>query len=299
MSDAGARNAALAIDSLVNSMSRILNVVAIPEMRFELGDDVEMLRAFVRSWVQTEPAPRAAEIDRNDQFPMDAPKQMGDLGVLWITVAEEYGGANMDVGAVVSETGKLLGTLSVTAESAGYLKLLIWANSLVHLRRAGVEGTGTYGAGLARALRDHEAKVLEVNRPDRAAHRSRGESADRCGNAARAVLAGKATAIPKEPSGSAEAMRAVFGARRSAVKTKTQTINLLRALLVSAPQDIRERLLKAKTFVLPSDVEGPSIASTRLESGTPPRDSAVAWRSTGSACRIPSAFRPRTPKGVR
>ncbi|WP_175994560.1 IS110 family transposase [Burkholderia vietnamiensis] len=152
------------------------------------------------------------------------------------------------VGAVISETGKLLGTLSVPAETAGYLKLLTWASSLGHLRRAGVEGTGTYGAGLARVLRDHEIEVLEVNRPDRAARRSRGKSDPTdAENAARAVLAGKATAIPKEQSGAAEAMRAVSVARRSAVKAKTQAINQLRALLVSAPQDIRERLLKTKT----------------------------------------------------
>ncbi|MBR8082758.1 transposase, partial [Burkholderia vietnamiensis] len=94
----------------------------------------------------------------------------------------------------------------------------------------------------------HEIEVLEVNRPDRAARRSRGKSDPTdAENAARAVLAGKATAIPKEQSGAAEAMRAVSVARRSAVKAKTQAINQLRALLVSAPQDIRERLLKTKT----------------------------------------------------
>lgn len=155
---------------------------------------------------------------------------------------------NTHVGAVISETGKLLGTLSVSADTAGYLKLLTWANSLGHLRRAGVEGTGTYGAGLARVLRDHEVEVPEVNRPDRATRRSRGKSDPTdAENAARAVLSGKATAIPKEQSGAAEAMRAVSVARRSAVKAKTQAINQLRALLVSAPQDIRERLLKTKT----------------------------------------------------
>lgn len=52
------------------------------------------------------------------------------------------------VGAVISETGKLLGTLSVSASTAGYLSLLTWATSFGHLRRAGVEGTGSYGAGV-------------------------------------------------------------------------------------------------------------------------------------------------------
>jgi transposase len=152
------------------------------------------------------------------------------------------------VGAVISETGKLLGTLSVSADTTGSLKLLTWASSLGHLQRAGLEGTGTYGAGLARVLRDHEVAVLEVNRPDRAMRRSCGKSdTTDAQNAARAVLSGKATAIPKEPSGAAEAMRAVSVARRRAVKAKTQAIHQLRARLVNAPQDIRERRLKTKT----------------------------------------------------
>ena len=152
------------------------------------------------------------------------------------------------VGAVISDIGKLLGTRSVSTDTAGYLDLLTWANSFGHLRRAGVEGTGTYGAGLARVLRDHEIEVLEVNRPDRAMRRSKGKSDPTdAENAARAVLSGRATAIQKEQSGAAEAMREVSVARRSAVKAKTQAINQLRALLVSAPQEIRDRLLKAKT----------------------------------------------------
>ena len=67
----------------------------LPGLKFDLGEDIEMLRESVRNWAQAELAPRAAEIDRTDQFPMDAWKKMGDLGVLGITVAEEYGGANM------------------------------------------------------------------------------------------------------------------------------------------------------------------------------------------------------------
>jgi transposase len=101
---------------------------------------------------------------------------------------------------------------------------------------------------LARALRDHEVQVLEVNRPDRATRRSRGKSDPTdAENAARAVLSGVATAVPKEKSGPAEAMRSVSLTRRSAVKAKTQAINQLRALLISAPQDIRQRLWKEKT----------------------------------------------------
>ena len=71
---------------------------------------------------------------------------------------------------------RTLETLSVTADTAGYLKLMAWAYSFGQLRRAGVEGTATYGAGLTHILRDHEVEVLEVNRPDRTARRSQGKS---------------------------------------------------------------------------------------------------------------------------
>lgn len=151
------------------------------------------------------------------------------------------------VAAVIGHAGKLLGTLATPTNATGYLKLLAWARSLGCVRRAGVEGTGTYGAGLARVLREQGIEVLEVNRPDRSKRRLKGKSDPTdAENAARSVLSGEATAIPKSQSGAAEAMRTVSVARRSAVKAKTQAINQLRAILVSAPQDIRERLWKVK-----------------------------------------------------
>lgn len=151
------------------------------------------------------------------------------------------------VAAVISQAGRLLGTLAVPTNATGYLKLLAWAKSFGSVQRAGVEGTGTYGAGLTRVLRDHAITVLEVNRPDRAKRRLQGKSDPTdAESAARSVLSGAATAIPKSQSGAAEAMRTISVARRSAVKAKTQAINQLRALLVSAPQDIRERLWRTK-----------------------------------------------------
>ena len=66
-----------------------------PGLNFQLGDDIDALRDAVHAFAQAEIAPRAAAIDRSDQFPMDLWRKMGDLGVLGITVAEEYGGANM------------------------------------------------------------------------------------------------------------------------------------------------------------------------------------------------------------
>lgn len=155
---------------------------------------------------------------------------------------------DVHVGVVINELGQLLGTRSVSANAAGYAELLSWSSLFGTLTRAGVEGTGTYGAGLCRFLIDHEITVFEVNRPDRSKRRQKGKSDPTdAENAARSVLSGLATAIPKQQSGACEAMRIVSVARRSAVKAKTQAINQLRALLVSAPQEVREKLWRAKT----------------------------------------------------
>src|SRR5262249_60202865 len=67
----------------------------LPGLQFPLGEEIEMLRDSIASFAAKEIAPRAGEIDRTDQFPMDLWKKFGDLGVLGMTVAEEYGGANM------------------------------------------------------------------------------------------------------------------------------------------------------------------------------------------------------------
>lgn len=152
------------------------------------------------------------------------------------------------VGVVINHQGKVIGTLtSIPTNKAGYLKLLTWAQSLGNVRRAGVEGTGTYGAGLARLLREQGIEVWEINRPDRAKRRLQGKSDPTdAESAARTVLSGNATAVPKSQSGVAEALRMLSVARRSAVKARTQTINQLRSLLISAPDDLRERLWKAK-----------------------------------------------------
>ncbi len=154
---------------------------------------------------------------------------------------------DIHVGVIIDYRGKWLGTLSIATNPAGYNELLSWAQSYGQLRRAGIEGTGTYGAGIARFLHTHGVEVWEINRPDRSQRRFQGKSDPTdAESAARTVLSGKAQAIPKLQQGAAEAMRTLSVARRSAVKSRTQAINQLRALLISAPDDIRAKLWKSK-----------------------------------------------------
>lgn len=154
---------------------------------------------------------------------------------------------DVHVGAVIDAVGHLLGTLAVATNPAGYEQLLRWAQGSGVLHRAGVEGTGSYGAGLSSFLEKSGIQVFEVNRPDRSRRRSRGKSDPTdAESAARAVLAGDAKGCPKTHNGLAEALRIVSVARRSAVKARTQAINQMRALLVSAPSCIRDMALKVK-----------------------------------------------------
>ena len=173
------------------------------------------------------------------------------LGVVGPTTLEVILGVDTHlethVGVAVDHLGRVVGTMSVPTTTQGYQQLLDWANSLGTLSRAGVEGTGTYGAALAHHLAEHGVTVLEVNRPNRSKRRRRGKSDPTdAENAARAVLAEEARALPKSHTGAVEAMRAILVARRSAIKARTQAINQLRALLVSAPAEIRAVLLKPK-----------------------------------------------------
>jgi transposase len=152
---------------------------------------------------------------------------------------------DVHVGVVIDTIGRVLGTLSVGTSDKGYQQLLCWAQAFGLLRRAGVEGTGSYGSALTQVLQKSGITVIEINRPDRTRRRGRGKSdATDAESAARSVLAGDANIIPKAHNGLAEGLRTLSLVRRSAVKAKTQSINQIRALLVSAPQTLRDAVYK-------------------------------------------------------
>jgi transposase len=147
------------------------------------------------------------------------------------------------VAAAVDARGVLLAVRSFAATALGARELIEWAHGLGLLRRAGVEGTGTYGAGLTRALRAAGVEVRDVHRPDCSLRRRKGKSDTiDAEQAARSVWSGSATAHAKSRTGLVEATRGVVATRRSAVKARTQAANQLRAMIVAAPDDLRDSL---------------------------------------------------------
>ena len=127
---------------------------------------------------------------------------------------------------VLNALGGRLGELTLTANPDGYAALLSWVKQFGLVLRSGVEGTGSYGSGLARFLRRQGETVIEVSRPPRKGERRRTGKSDAIDaeHAARAVLAGTASATPKLGDGIIEAIRLVKIARDTAVKAKSQAI---------------------------------------------------------------------------
>ncbi|MFJ6662286.1 IS110 family transposase, partial [Streptomyces sp. NPDC091377] len=153
--------------------------------------------------------------------------------------------------AVIDSIGRHLATAAFPTTPDGYRCLLEWLRAHGEVLAVGVEGTGAYGSELARFLRAHELTVMDVDRPDRKARRANGKSdpVDAYA-AATAVLSGRAGGTPKTRDGIVEAIRSLRVVRRSAIKSRTQTINQIRTLIVSAPAEVRERLRGLPTYQL-------------------------------------------------
>ena len=147
------------------------------------------------------------------------------------------------VAVAIDSLGARLAMFRVPANGAGYAALVAWARTLGDLESFGIEGTGSYGAGLARFVRRQGLRVVEVNQCDRRKRRNDGKNDMLDAEAAaRSVLAGVATAIPKAADGMAEMVRQIKIARDSAVKARTTAMVTLKTLLVNAPSRVREAL---------------------------------------------------------
>src|SRR5664279_3504007 len=156
--------------------------------------------------------------------------------------------SNTHHAAVLDPVGRLLGTREFRSEPSGYLELLSWVQSFGRISLIGVEGTGSYGAGLTRCLRQHQVRAIEVNRPDRRTRRVRGKSDPiDAESAARRALSGVETVIPKDTNTIVESIRVLRIARTGAVKARTAAYNQLKDLIITAPEPLRSTL-RGKTL---------------------------------------------------
>jgi transposase len=180
---------------------------------------------------------------------------------------------DVHVAAALDPIGGLLGVSAFETTRAGYEALLAWLMSFGEVDRVGVEGTGSYGAGLAQFLLGHDVEVIEVDRPNRQARSRTGKSdpVDAI-EAARAALSGRATGLAKTKDGPVEAIRALLVARRSARDHRIATLVQMRHLVFTAPQDLRDRffglsktqLVKQAAALRPRDNGDPVTYATKV-----------------------------------
>jgi transposase len=177
------------------------------------------------------------------------------------------------VAVALDQLGRRLGTCTVATTPAGSQQLLSWASRFGPVQRVGCEGTSCWGLGLARFLRAQGLLVIEVNRPSRQTRRRRGKSDPVDAEAAaRAVQAGTATTLAKAADGQVEMIRMLRCVRRSALKARTQAANQLKALLVTAPDQLRaqlrrlplQRLVPAAAQLDPDGQLTTTLAASRL-----------------------------------
>jgi transposase len=186
--------------------------------------------------------------------------------------------ADTHVAAALDPVGGLLGVGEFAATAAGYARLLGWLGGFGTVCLAGIEGTGSYGAGLARHFAAAGIRGVEVDRSDRQDRRRQGKSDPLDAvSAARAAQSGRARGAPKGRDGAVEAIWALMVARRSAAGERTRTINQARALLLTGPDDLRARFTRHTPAALvtglaslrprPGDVTGYAVRVALRELG--------------------------------
>jgi transposase len=158
---------------------------------------------------------------------------------------------DVHVAAALDGIGGLLGVEEFPTTRAGYARLLGWLRGFGPVDLVGIEGTGSYGAGLARYVTAAGVRVVEVDRSDRQDRRRQGKSDPLDAvSAARAAQSGRARGSPKGRDGAVEAIRTLMVAKRSARGERTQTINQARALVCTGPDDVRTRFAQHSSAAL-------------------------------------------------
>ena len=176
------------------------------------------------------------------------------------------------VAVAIDTQGTRLAALSIPTNPKGYLELERWSQSFGDVLAFGIEGTGSYGAGLTRSLLAQGHNVIEVTRPNRQLRYTKGktDSLDAEG-AARSVLSGQAAARPKTQTGSSEMIRHLKIARDTGVKLRSRAMVTLKTLIINAPADLRETLdpIRGKVALIrhiaafrPGDIDTP-LASAK------------------------------------
>ena len=197
---------------------------------------------------------------------------------------------HLHVAAVLDPIGGILDTLTILTEAAGYRRLLEWAASFGQIIAFGIEGTGSYGTALVSFVRRAGHKVVEVNRPDRRIRRLNGKSDTLdAENAARAVLAGYATAVPKSADGSVEMIRQLKIAHGTAVKARAAAMVTLKSVLVHASDELR-REAAGKTPVMLAR----HLAALRPLALTTPADASRHTLRSFPTVVVPAGRDPRT-----
>jgi transposase len=179
---------------------------------------------------------------------------------------------DVHVAAALNELGALLGTKTFPADAGGYRQLLKWLSSFGTVELVGVEGTGSYGAGLTRHLHANNVAVVEVDRPNRQNRRRQGKSdAVDAVTAARAAQGGHALGEAKTRTGNVESMRVLRLVKMSARRAKTAALNQMRSIVATGPEEIRGPLrdLPAAQLVFTAAAFRPSgrgdvLAATKI-----------------------------------
>jgi transposase len=181
----------------------------------------------------------------------------------------------------LDERGQLLGDAEFPVTGQGYEQLLNWLAGFGTIVAIGVESTGSYAAGLTRSLLEAGVAVMEINQPHAHLRHRRGKTDTIDAEAAaRKVLSGEATGQPKDTTGIVESIRQLKIVHQSAVKARSAALVQLGQVIVTAPDELRERLTKRKTL------KGKASLCTRLRpdlarANEPLQAAKIALRSLG------------------